>query len=221
MKLIMIGLAGSGKGTQSTMLSKYYNIPTISVGALLREKIKSGDEIGKKINSVISSGKMVDDAIIYDVLRGRLGQDDVKNGFILDGFPRNIEQAIELDKWLKATNDSISAVIVLDVAEDVVIKRITGRYECVNCGKIYNKYFENLKPKVDGVCDNCQATEFKVRADDSDLESIKKRLDIFKEMSNKIISYYDKQNLIYNINGDQTPEKVYQDILSSLKNINK
>ena len=217
MRIIFVGPAGSGKGTQSSLLSKLYNIPAISTGALLRERAKENDEISVRIKDKMLVGDMVDDDIIFPILQERLSLDDCQNGFILDGFPRDERQAIILGEWLEQKNQSIDRVIVLNVPEDVVFKRITGRFECAKCGKNYNKYFSNTK--VEGVCDDCQATEFKVRADDKNFDVIHKRLDIYKEMANAIINYYDKKNLICNIDALKSSSEIYQDILSDLKKI--
>lgn len=219
-RIIMMGPAGSGKGTQSVMISKQYNIPIISTGDLLRERIKMEDELGKKLNEEISKGLIVSLEIIMSILCSRLEMDDCQNGFILDGFPRTVEQAIELEKLLKQDNTAIDAVLVLDVPRDVVVKRISGRFECKNCKQIYNKFYNNTK--VDGICDICGSNEFNVRKDDSNIAAINKRLDIYEEMSDKIIEYYNKKNLIFHVNALKSIEEISQDIKNILiNNINK
>lgn len=217
--LIMMGPAGSGKGTQATLISQQYNIPVISTGCLLREKVKDGDELGEKINNFISKGFIVSNEIMFDILYNRLKENDCKNGFILDGFPRTIEQAIELEKFLEEFKAKINGVLVLDIPKDVVFKRTSGRFECKNCKKVYNKFFNNLK--IEGVCDVCGSKDFFIRTDDSDLNAINKRLDIYEKMSREIINYYDKKNLIYFINALKSIEEIKQDIKNILININK
>ena len=209
-RIIMMGPAGSGKGTQSALISQKYGIPEISTGALLRQKVKDGDELGKKIDEIISSGNVVEDDLVFSILKERLEKEDCKKGFILDGFPRNSHQAIELEEYLKSRNINIDYVLVLDVPDDIVIKRISGRFECKKCGKIYNKFFGNTK--TEGVCDVCGSTDFSVRKDDQDLMAIQKRLNIYKTMSNDIIDYYNKKNLIYIINGLKNIDDINKDI---------
>lgn len=218
-RIIIMGPAGSGKGTQSTLISQEYGIPEISTGSLLRQKVKDGDELGKEIDKIISSGNIVSDDVIFSILKERLEKDDCKNGFILDGFPRNSNQAIELDKYLKTKNVGVDYVLVLDVPDDIVIKRISGRFGCNKCGKIYNKFFNNTK--VEGVCDVCGSSDFSVRSDDQDLMAIEKRLSIYKNMSGDIMDYYNKKNLIYIINGLKNINDISQDIKNILINNKK
>lgn len=215
-KIVMMGPAGSGKGTQSNLISQRYGLPEISTGTLLRNKVKDGDELGQKIDKIISSGDVVSDDLVFSILKEKL--ESCKNGFILDGFPRNINQAIELDEYLGS--DGITHVLVLDVPEDIVIKRISGRFECKKCRKVYNRFFNNTK--IEGVCDVCGSTDFSVRSDDENLKAIEKRLAIYNDMSKNIIEYYSKKNLIYFINGLKSIESISEDIENILvNNINK
>lgn len=218
-RILIMGPAGSGKGTQSALISREYGIPEISTGVLLREKVKDGDELGRKIDKIISAGNFVDDDLVFLILKERLEKEDCKNGFVLDGFPRNSHQAIELEEYLKTKNINIDYVLVLDVPDDIVIKRISGRFECKKCGKIYNKFFSNTK--IEGVCDSCGSNEFSVRKDDQDIVAIQKRLDIYKTMSSDIIDYYNKKNLIYIINGLKNINDISQDIKNILINNKK
>lgn len=216
-RIILLGPAGSGKGTQGALLAQKYGIPVISTGCLLREKIKIGDELGKQINKAISAGNCVSNELIFDILGQRLEKDNCKNGFILDGFPRNIDQAIELEK--KFLNGSeVDAVLVLDIPRDVVFKRTSGRYECSNCKKMYNRFFSNTKIK--DVCDKCGSTSFFIRSDDANVDAINRRLDIYEKMSNEMIGYYREKNLIYSIDALKTIEEVNQDIENILNNLN-
>ena len=214
--IIMMGPAGSGKGTQAAVISREYNIPAISTGVLLRERAKDGDELAREIDKTISSGNFVSDDLIFVILKERLEKEDCKNGFILDGFPRNLNQAIELDGYLKQKNRVITHVLVLDVPDDIVIKRISGRFECKKCGKVYNEFFNNTK--TEGVCDVCGSREFSTRSDDRDLKTIEKRLKIYKDMSKDLIDYYKKKNLIYFVDGLKNIEDISQDIKEILIN---
>ncbi|MBO4956344.1 MAG: adenylate kinase [Rickettsiales bacterium] len=219
-RLIIMGPAGSGKGTQGKVISQKYGIPVISTGNLLREKASVGDELGKQINELISQGMIVPIDIITKILYDRLVEADCNNGFILDGFPRTVEQAIDLEKFLNTQNVTIDGVLVLNISRDEVIKRTSGRFECKKCKTMYNKFYKNTK--IEGVCDVCGSTEFFVRNDDSNVDAINKRLDIYEEMSNKIIEYYDKKNLIYNVDAVKSIEDISQDIDNIIINyINK
>lgn len=213
-----MGPAGSGKGTQALLLSKFFKIPSISTGNLLRQKIKKNDELGRYIDILISHGNVVDNELMFSVLEERLKEGDCKDGFILDGFPRNVDQAIYLEKLLEMNDIHLDGVISLSINNDIVIKRITGRFECAKCKTLYNKFFANTQ--VEGKCDNCQATEFIVRADDQNLEAIEKRLDIYLKMSKSIIEFYNKKNLIYFVDAFNSIEDIYQDILFKIKIIN-
>lgn len=217
--VVMMGPAGSGKGTQSKFISQQYNIPEISTGDLLRKKVEAGDERGKKIDDFISKGIIVPDDMMLEILYDRLKEDDCKNGFILDGFPRTIEQAIELEKFLEKLNTKISGVLVFDIPKDVVFKRTSGRFKCMKCGSVYNRFYGNTK--VDGVCDNCGSKEFYTRSDDQNLDAIQKRLDIYEEMSRPIIDFYEKKDLTFFVNALKSIEEISQDIKDILTNINK
>ena len=218
-RLILMGPAGSGKGTQAKIIYQNYNIPVISTGVLLRERITVGDELGNEINSLISNGKLVPFDIMTRILYDRLESEDCKNGFILDGFPRTIEQAIDFEEYLKSKKLSMDAVLVLNIPRDIVIKRTSGRFECKKCKAVYNKFFSNTK--VEGVCDVCGSTEFSVRSDDTDINAINKRFDIYEDMSNRIIEKKKKKNLIYFIDAVKNIENISQDIDKIIKNINK
>jgi adenylate kinase len=185
--IILIGAPGSGKGTQSSLLKDYYNIVHISTGDLLRDEVKNKTPLGLKAESIMSKGILVDDEIITELLEQRIDQKDCESGFILDGYPRTFNQLLLLNNLLGKKNINNIKIIEIVISDEVVIKRISGRYTCVNCGAIYNKYFVN--PIKEGVCDTCGSVNFKYRADDNE-ETVKNRLKIFKEQSKPILDYY-------------------------------
>ncbi len=216
LRIILLGPAGSGKGTQGSLISQRYRIPVISTGCLLREKIKAGDELGRQINSIISAGNYVSNDLIFDILGERLKRDDCKEGFILDGFPRNIEQAIELENKFLGGSE-IDAILVFNIPRDIVFKRTSGRFECNSCKKMYNRFFNDTKVK--GVCDICGSTDFFIRSDDANVDAINRRLDIYKKMSNEIIGHYSSKNLIYYVDALKGIDEVNQDINKILDNL--
>ncbi|MDR0571246.1 MAG: nucleoside monophosphate kinase, partial [Rickettsiales bacterium] len=214
MKILLFGPPGSGKGTQSAMLSKFYDgIPFISTGEILREEATKTGDLAREIDTIISAGNMVEDSVIEPILERRLMEKDCENGFILDGFPRNIEQAIYLDNFLALRNEKIDAVVVIAIDDDIVFKRTTGRFQCARCKKIYNKYFANVK--IEGVCDECKSVEFIVRADDINEAVIHRRIDIYRKMSEPIIEFYEKKDLTYFVDGTKSSDEIYQDILNN------
>ncbi len=188
MKLIMLAAPGAGKGTQAEMLSKHYQIPTISTGAILRKNIADKTELGAIAQNYINEGKFVPDELIIDIVKNRLNEDDCKNGFILDGFPRNIAQAEALDK----SDIDIYTVLTLEVEDEKIIERLSGRLECKKCGSSFHK--EHRKPKADGVCDNCGG-ELRTREDDKP-EVIRDRLKTYYEQTEPLIDYYKNKGML-------------------------
>ncbi|MDH5592099.1 MAG: adenylate kinase, partial [Gammaproteobacteria bacterium] len=176
MRTVLLGAPGSGKGTQGVGLSQKYNIPQISTGDLLRAAVNAGSELGKKAKSAMDAGALVSDDIVIGLIRERISHDDAKNGYILDGFPRNIPQAEALDIMLSELNQPLQGVVLLDVAFEELMQRLTGRRTCKDCGAIYNIH---LSPsKVDGHCDACSGELFQ-RADDNE-ETIANRLNVYQ-----------------------------------------
>ena len=193
--LVFIGPPGGGKGTEIQLLQKkkYYKIST---GDLLRNEISKGTALGKSIQKDMDEGKLIKDLIVTKLLDHELKE--YNNGLIFDGYPRNIKQAKTLDKLLDKNNLTIDAVIHIDTPDKVIIERIVGRYICKKCGATYNKF--GLNPKVEGVCDVCKGTEFKVRNDDK-LSVVKKRLKDYHIEADALLGYYDKKGIVYDING--------------------
>ncbi|MDR2077873.1 MAG: nucleoside monophosphate kinase [Rickettsiales bacterium] len=215
LKIIFIGPAGSGKGTQGTLITKQYGIPLISTGGLLRSRSEKNDELARHIDDTLARGGFVNDNLIFSMLKEKLAEDDCKDGFIIDGFPRNISQAKTLDEFLGES--AIDAVIVLNIPRDDIFKRMIGRFECTKCKAMYNKFYGNTK--VDGVCDACGSTDFSIRDDDSNIHAIVKRLDLYDRMSKELIEYYAEKNLIYSINALKDIQEIFKDIENILNKL--
>lgn len=209
MNIIFFGKPGAGKGTHASVVSEKMKIPTISTGDLIRKILSSSNDsdrdLREKLRSYTSAGKLVPDSLVVDLLKNRIKSDDCKNGFILDGFPRNVSQA----KVLEDMGISISKVIEIDTSDDVIIKRMSGRRVCKKCGKVYNVNTE-MRPKVDGVCDSCGGSLY-VREDDSE-ETVKNRLKVYKDQTLPLRNYYLEKGILSTIDGDRSCEKVIEDI---------
>lgn len=209
MIILFLGPPGCGKGTQARMLAKKKAIPVISTGDLLRSKLNDG--ISPLIRDSMSSGALVRDEIVVSVLADRISQKDCENGFILDGFPRSWQQVIQLENMLNKTNRSVGLAFNFAIDEELLIKRISGRFSCDSCGAIYNKFFNNTNQ--DGVCDSCGGVKFLTRADDNE-EILKNRLGFYNSENHKIIDFYKKNNLLISIDAVKDIEIVYNQIVS-------
>lgn len=199
MKIIMLGAPGAGKGTIASRLGARHNIPHISTGDIFRENIKNETELGKKAKSYMDEGKLVPDELTCDLVADRIKKDDCKNGFILDGFPRTIPQAEALDKTLEASGEKVDFAIDLEVEDDVIVKRMSGRRSCSKCGRIYHTVTPELKPKNDGICDSCGGDL--VLRDDDKSETVLKRLDVYHEQTEPLIRYYGNKNVLHQVSG--------------------
>ncbi len=208
MNIIMLGVPGAGKGTISKELHEKYNLPHISTGDIFRENIKNNTELGKLAKSYIDTGKLVPDDVTINIVVDRLKREDCKDGFILDGFPRNIIQADGLKKALSANNKKIDVVILVDGDVDKIIKRLSGRRVCEKCGTPY--HIETLRPKVDGVCDTCGGKIIQ-RKDDSE-EVILDRINVYNEQTKPLIDYYKKDNLLKSVDGLAKIEDVVKQV---------
>ena len=202
MRLILVGPPGAGKGTQAVHLAKYFKIPHISTGDIFRANLKNGTELGKQAQTFMDRGELVPDSVTNEMVKDRLGNADVANGFLLDGFPRNTNQAQVLDQILADKKMPLDAVLELKIDNAEIIKRLSGRRTCKECGASSHVEFE--KPKVAGVCDICQGALYQ-REDDKE-EVLTRRLDIYSEQTMPIIKYYEKFGLLKNISalGDVT-----------------
>jgi adenylate kinase len=202
MRLILVGPPGAGKGTQAVHLAKYFKIPHISTGDIFRANLKNGTELGKQAQTFMDRGELVPDSVTNEMVKDRLGNSDVANGFLLDGFPRNTNQAQVLDQILADKNMPLDAVLELKIDNAEIIKRLSGRRTCKECGAPSHVVFE--KPKVAGVCDICQGALYQREDDKEDV--LTRRLDIYSEQTMPIIKYYEKFGLLKNISalGDVT-----------------
>jgi len=197
MRTVLLGAPGSGKGTQGVVLAKKYDIPQVSTGDLLRAAVSAGSELGKKAKTAMDAGALVSDEIVIGLIRERIADADAKNGYILDGFPRNIAQAEALDSMLKEMGQPLQGVVLLDVAFEELMQRLTGRRTCKDCGAIYNVH---LSPsKTAGQCDSCNGELFQ-RADDNE-ETIGNRLKVYQEQTAPLIGYYQAQSKLHSIAG--------------------
>ena len=209
MKLIMLGAPGAGKGTQAQILSERFNIPTISTGAIIRAAIKNGTETGKMASALIDKGQLVPDEVVIDIIKERLAEDDCKNGFILDGFPRTISQADSLSKL----GIRIDNVIDIEVPDEVIVTRLSGRRECPGCGATHHV---NFNPTKDGVhCDKC-GKELISRKDDAP-ETVKSRLEVYHEQTEPLIDYYKSKGILVVAGGTSSVEETTEEILKVLE----
>ena len=216
MKNIMfIAPPAAGKGTQAELVVEKYEIPHISTGNILREISKEDSEIGKYVQETLASGKLVKDDITYQLIEERLKKEDCQNGYIIDGFPRNIEQAYEYDKILKRLGYEVGNVIYINVDKNVLEKRITGRRICENCNTIYNINDENNSPQVESICDNCGGKLYQ-RSDDN-LEAFETRYQMYEEKTQPIIDYYKKKNVLIEIDGNDSVENIFVKIDNAIK----
>jgi adenylate kinase len=211
MNIVLLGPQGSGKGTQAKFISKKFNIPHISTGDIFRKNIKEETELGKLASSYINKGELVPDEVTNKLVESRIKEDDCKEGYILDGFPRNLSQAKFLDSITK-----ISHAVDIEIPDEEVIFRLEGRRTCTNkeCGAIYNVN-TSPKPKNENKCDKCGSDLF--QRDDDKPEAIKKRLEIYHNETSPLIAYYEKKGVLIKIDGTKSIEEVSQDILSKLK----
>lgn len=209
MNIILLGAPGAGKGTQAAVICEKLNIPTISTGNIIREALKNGTEMGLKAKSYMDAGKLVPDEVVIGIVKERLAQDDCAKGFILDGFPRTIPQAEALD----AMGVVIDKVIDIEVADEVIVNRLSGRRVCEKCGRPY--HLESLKPKVEGICDDCGGTLVQ-RKDDS-IETVKARLDIYHNETEPLKDYYAKQNKLVVVEGQDTVEDTSKLVLAEVE----
>ena len=212
MKIIMLGAPGAGKGTQAKQIADKYSIPHISTGDIFRANIKNGTELGKKAKQYMDQGALVPDELTCDLVMDRIQQDDCKNGFVLDGFPRTIPQAEALDAALGKINEKMDYAIDVDVPDENIVNRMSGRRACLNCGATY--HLISIPPKVEGICDRC-GSEIVLREDDKP-ETVQKRLKVYHEQTQPLIDYYKNQGILKSVDGTQPMDEAFKAIVTIL-----
>ena len=212
MKIIMLGAPGAGKGTQAKQIADKYSIPHISTGDIFRANIKNGTELGKKAKQYMDQGALVPDELTCDLVMDRIQQDDCKNGFVLDGFPRTIPQAEALDAALGKINEKMDYAIDVDVPDENIVNRMSGRRACLNCGATY--HLISIPPKVEGICDRC-GSKIVLREDDKP-EIVQKRLKVYHEQTQPLIDYYKNQGILKSVDGTQPMDEVFKAIVTIL-----
>lgn len=212
MKIIMLGAPGAGKGTQAKMIADKYTVPHISTGDIFRANIKNGTELGMEAKKYMDQGLLVPDELTVKILLDRVAQDDCKNGYVLDGFPRTIPQAEVLDKALTELGDKIDYAINVDVPDENIIKRMSGRRACLACGATY--HIEHVPPKTEGICDRC-GKELVLRDDDK-AETVKNRLDVYHKQTQPLIDFYTKQGVLKTVDGTVDMKDVFAAIVAIL-----
>lgn len=212
MRLILLGPPGVGKGTQASRIIEKYDIPHISSGDMFRTNIKEGTELGVSAKEYMDKGLLVPDELVISMVMDRLSQDDCKDGFLLDGFPRTIDQGKELDKGLEKLGVKLDKVINIQADKDILIERITGRRVCEKCGATYHIKYN--PPKVEGVCD-IDGGKLYQREDDT-VETVTTRIEVYYEQTEPLIDYYRKKNLILDVDGTREIQEIFETIVNSL-----
>lgn len=212
MKIIMLGAPGAGKGTQAKKIADRYQIPHISTGDIFRANIKNGTELGRKAKSYMDAGNLVPDSLTLELVMDRIAQEDCKNGYVFDGFPRTIPQAEALKKALEEIGETIDYAVDIEVPDENIVNRMGGRRACVACGATY--HIQYAAPKVEGVCDRCGGA-LTLRDDDKP-ETVKKRLSVYHEQTQPLIEFYRQEGCLVAVDGTRDVEEVLQSILNVL-----
>lgn len=213
MNLILLGAPGAGKGTQAKRIAETFGIVQLSTGDMLRAEARGGTAIGRQADAIMKAGRLVPDEMIINLIDSRVDREDCLRGFILDGFPRTLPQAIALDEMLAKRHLELAAVISIEVDDEAMVERISGRFTCAKCGQGYHDRFK--RPKVDGVCDVCGSTEFTRRADDN-AETVRQRLKAYHSQTKPIIAHYDARGLVRRVDGMREIDEVTAEILAAL-----
>lgn len=216
MNLILVGLPGAGKGTQAEQIVDTYHVPHISTGDMFRAAIKNETALGIKAKTFMDKGELVPDEVTNGIVKERLAEADTKDGFLLDGYPRTLNQANVLEGILKDLNKKLDAVIYIDVNKDILMERLTGRIICRSCGATYHKVYN--PPKVEGTCDRCGGHEFYQREDDKP-ETVEKRINVNLESTNTLVDFYSKRNVLHTVNGEDDFEDVFKDIQAIISEV--
>ena len=212
MKIIMLGAPGAGKGTQAKMIADKYGVPHVSTGDIFRANIKNGTELGMEAKKYMDQGLLVPDELTVKILLDRVSQPDCKNGYVLDGFPRTIPQAEVLDKALAELGESIDYAIDVDVPDENIVKRMSGRRACVSCGATY--HVVHVPPKKEGICDRC-GSELILRDDDKP-ETVKNRLDVYHKQTQPLIDFYTKKGVLKTVDGTVDMQDAFKAIVAIL-----
>lgn len=212
LRLILLGPPGAGKGTQAAKIVEKYNIPHISTGDIFRKNIKEGTELGKKAQEYMNKGELVPDLLVIEIAVSRLSEEDCKNGFLLDGFPRTVYQAEEFDKYLLERNLSIDKVLKIEIDKDILMTRLIGRRVCKHCGATYHVI--NMPSKIEGICDVCGG-ELYQRADDAEA-TVENRIEVYNAQTMPLVEYYEKTKILAHIDGAAGLEEVFDKIVSVL-----
>lgn len=216
MNIVLMGPPGAGKGTQAKRIAHKYNIPHISTGDMLREAVAAGNDLGLKVKEIMEKGLLVPDTLMIGLVKERLSRGDSKNGFILDGFPRTVEQAEALDKMLGELDRKIDVVLLVNSSEEVVVNRISSRRVCPKCGKVYNLL--TIKPQIDGLCD-VDGSEL-VQRDDDLPETVRSRYRVYAEKTAPVIDYYSNSEVFFlDIDGSGNIDEVVEEIFGLLGNV--
>ena len=213
MRLILLGPPGAGKGTQAKRVIEEFDIPHISTGDIFRKNIKEKTELGKKVEGLLAEGKLVPDELTIEIVWDRLDQEDCKNGFLLDGFPRTIPQAEALDEGLAKRGLKLDRVLNIDVDKDSLVKRLSGRRVCPNCGASY--HIDNNPPKVEGICDVCQ-TPIIQREDDKE-QTVLDRIKVYDSQTKPLVDFYNKQDLVFTVDGTLPIDEITNKLVTELK----
>lgn len=213
MKIIMLGAPGAGKGTQAIQIADKYGIPHVSTGDIFRANIKGGTALGAEAKSYMDKGQLVPDELTVRILLDRVAKDDCKDGYVLDGFPRTIAQAEALSEAVAKLGEKIDYAINVDVPDENIVKRMSGRRACVKCGATY--HIEHVPPKKEGICDTC-GSELILRADDKP-ETVLERLNVYHEQTQPLIEYYDNKGILKTVDGTQDMKDVFSDIVKILE----
>jgi len=216
--IILLAPPAAGKGTQSKLICNKYKVPHISTGDLLRSAVRNNHPLAQTINELINSGSFVTDDIVLDLLKERLSSGDCDNGYVLDGFPRNVEQAVTYEEILKSIDKEFGIVILLDIDRNIAKNRIIGRLSCSTCGSVYNSMFDETKSKTEGTCDNCHSGLSK--RDDDNEETFDKRFDTYVEKTKPLIDYYSDKDILYRVDSGINKEYTFNEIEKIIKEQN-
>ncbi|MBI4358447.1 MAG: adenylate kinase [Candidatus Omnitrophica bacterium] len=212
-QIVLLGPPGAGKGTHAKILSDRYRIPHISTGDILRSQIQQETSLGKHAKSFIDNGKLVPDELVVEMMKTRLQDPDVRHGFILDGFPRTVEQARALDEILSIKKMPLSLVLEFDTSEDVIVDRLSGRWSCSNCGANY--HVRNIPPAKEGICDRCGQPL--VQRKDDEPETVRERLRVYRDQTAPLIEFYEKRKLLRVVSGDLDVGPLQEELAQSMK----